>query len=188
MDEFADLEDELRFDRTSVDTESIHSLVKSIEYDGLEPTMFITEQRSNWNVSKRIGFLALGILLLPVLGIGLLFIYPVFINGPFFQNTEVVDAKVYLAEQNLVIDYRMVDIEIKNLQCLSVTNRSHIKHSRHQSHSDHSSTTRHRYHLVTDEHELLLLLYDSQESLENRRRIIKLISKFAKVANLKILR
>ena len=186
MDEFADLEDELRFDRTGVDSESIHSLVKSIEYDGLEPTMFITEHRSNWNVSKRIGFLALGIMLLPVLGIGLLFIYPVLISGPFFQNTEVAEAKVYLAEQNLVIGYRMVDIEIKNLQCLSVTNRSHIKHSIHESHSDHSSTTHHQYYLVTDEHELLLVSYESQESSEKIVRINRLLTEFAKIANLKI--
>ncbi len=36
MDEFADLEDELRFNKISADTESIKSLVKSIEYDGLD--------------------------------------------------------------------------------------------------------------------------------------------------------
>ena len=188
MDEFADLEDELRFDRTSVDTESIHSLVKSIEYDGLEPTMFITEHRSNWNVSKRIGFLAIGIVLLPVLGIGLFFIYAVCISGPFFQKTEVVEAIVYLAEQNLVIGYRMVDIEIKNLQCLSVTNRSYIKHSWHDSGGEYSGTTTQNYFLVTDGHELELLSYQTSESSEKIIRIEKLISEFTEMANLKISR
>ena len=186
MDEFADLEDELRFDRTSVDTESIHSLVISIEYDGLEPTMFISEHRSNWNVSKRIGFLALGILLLPVLGIGLFFIYAVFISGPFFEKTEVAEAKVYLAEQNLVIDYRMVDIEIKKLQCLNVTNRSYIKHSWYDSGGEYSGTTTQNYFLVTDGHELKLLSYQTSESSEEIVRIKRLVSKFAKMANLKI--
>ena len=40
MDEFADLEIDLGSDQISVDTESIKSLVKSIEYNELQPTMF----------------------------------------------------------------------------------------------------------------------------------------------------
>ena len=187
MDEFADLEDELGFDEISVDTESIKSLVKSIEYNELEPTMFIAEHNANWNVSRRVGFLALGILTLPLLGLGLWFIYFAFNNGPFFENCEIVEAKVYLAEQNLVIDYKMAEDKIMKLQCLSVTNRSYIKHNTHLSYnSQYDSTTHHKYHLVTDEHELELLSYESQESSEKRIRFKKVISKFAEMANLKI--
>ena len=189
MDEFADLEDELRFDEISVDTESIKSLVKSIEYNELEPTMFIAEHNANWNVSKRIGFLALGILTLPLLGLGLLFIYFAFNNGPFFENCEIVDATVYLAEQNLVIDYQMANDKIMKLQCLSVTNRSHIKHREKEQHtSDYNSYYDHYYYLVTGEHELLLLMHEGRDSPEEGVRVRKLVTKFAKMANIKISR
>jgi len=186
MDEFADLEDELRFDEISADTESIKSLVKSIECDGLDPTIFITEQRNHWNVYNRIWRLALGIVLLPVLGIGLLFIYAVFTSGPFFQNTEVVEAKVYVAEQDIVIDYRMVDIQIKKLNCLQVTHRSYIKHnSREISGSEGGSSTLHQYHLVTDQHELWLMTYRTpanKDEIQNKRNV----HRFAEIAELKI--
>jgi|GEM_PF-791180 hypothetical protein len=189
MDEFADLEDELRSDQISADTESIKSLVKSIEYNELEPTIFFKDRNANWNVTKRICFVVLGIVTLPLLGLGLVFIYVAFDNGPFFENCEIVEAKVYLAEQNLVIDYRIADDKIIKLQCLSVTTRSYIKHSMisHED-SEYRSKTLHQYHLVTDEHELALLSYESQESLEIRTRINKLISKFAEMANIKISR
>ena len=189
MDEFAELEEELRFDKISVDNESIKSLVKSIEYNELEPTMFIAEHNANWNVTKRICFIVLGILTLPLLGLGLLFIYFAFNNGPFFENCEIVDATVYLAEQNLVIDYQMADDKIMKLQCLSVTNRSHIKHIAKVQHtSDYDSYYDHYYYLVTGEHELLLLMYEGRDSPGEGARVRKLVSKFAKMANLKISR
>ena len=187
MDEFADLEDELKFDKISVDNESIKSLVKSIEYNQLEPTMFIAEQNANWNVTKRICFIVIGILTLPLLGLGLVFIYLAFDNGPFFENCEIVEAKVYLAEQNLVIDYQMADDKIMKLNCLQVTNRSHIKHSvKTQQTSDYDSYGLHYYYLVTGEHELELLMYSERDSPEEAIRVRKLVSKFAKMANLKI--
>ena len=187
MDEFADLEDELKFDQISVDPESIKSLVKSIEYDGLEPSMFFTDRNANWNVTKRICFIALGIVTLPLFGLGLLFIYVAFDNGPFFENSEIVEAKVYLAEQNLVIDYRMADDKIMKLNCIQVTNRSHIKHSMKIQHtSDYNSYYDHYYSIVTGEHELSLLMYEGRDSPEEAARVRELVSKFAKMANLKI--
>lgn len=191
MDEFADLEDELRLDRISVDTESnkslVKSLVKSIEYNELEPTMFFTDHNSNWNVTKRICCIVLGIVTLPLLGLGLVFIYIALDNGPFFENCEVVEAKVYLAEQDLVIDYRMADDKIMKLNCLQVTNRSHIKHSiKTQQTSDYNSYSLHYYYLVTGEHELELLMYSGRDSPEEGVRIRELVSKFAKMADLKI--
>ena len=187
MDEFTDLEEELRFDKISVDNESIKSLVKSIEYNELEPTMFIAEHNANWNVTKRICFIVLGILTLPLLGLGLLFIYFAFNNGPFFENCEIVEAKVYLAEQNLVIDYKMADDKIMKLQCQSVTNRSYIKHRAKVQHtSDYNSYYDNYYYLVTGEHELLLLMHGGRDSPKEGVRIRKLVSEFAKMANLKI--
>ena len=189
MDEFADLEEELRFDKISVDNESIKSLVKSIEYNELEPTMFIADRNANWNVTKRICFIVLGILTLPLFGLGLVFIYVAFDNGPFFENCEIVESKVYLAEQNLVIDYQMADDKILKLQCLQVTNRSHIKHSTiEQQTSDYDSYYHHYYYLVTGEHELELLMYSGRDSPGEGARVRKLVSKFAKMANLKISR
>ena len=193
MDEFADLEDELRLDRISVDTESnkslVKSLVKSIEYNELEPTMFIAEHNANWNVTKRICFIVLGILTLPLLGLGLLFIYFAFNNGPFFENCEIVEAKVYLAEQNIVIDYQMADDKIMKLQCLSVTNRSYIKHETIvQQTSDYDNYYDDWYYLVTGEHELFLLMHGGRSSPEKGVRVRKIVSKFAKLANLKISR
>jgi len=189
MDEFKDLEDELRFDQIIVDTESIKSLVKSIAYNQLEPTIFFTEQSSTWNVSKRIGFLILGIATLPLLGLGLVFIYiALFDSGPFFENCEIVEAKVYLAEQNLVIDYKIADDKIMKLKSIQLTNKSHIRQSLRDVGGETSSTTSTQYFLATDENEMELLSYHSSQSSEERRRIIKLISKFAKIANLKISR
>ena len=190
MDEFADLEDELKFDQISVDTESIESLVKSIEYNELEPTMFFIDQNANWNVTKRICLIVLGIVTLPLLGLGLLFIWAAFNNGPFFENCEIVLAKVYLAEQNLVIDYQMADDKIMFLNCMQITNGSHIKHSMTIKHtSDYNSYTLHDYYLVTGEHKFWLLGFNpARDSSEEEQRMIKLISKFAKTANLNISR
>ena len=189
MDEFADLEDELRFEQRSVDTESIQSLVKSIEYNELEPTMFFTDRNANWDVTKRICFLVLGIVTLPLFGLGLLFIYVAFDNGPFFENSEIVEAKVYLAEQNLVIDYRLADDKFMKLNCIQVTNRSHIKYSEIAQHtSDYNTYYLNYYSLVTGEHELELLMYSDRDSPEEAARVRGLVSKFAKTANLKISR
>lgn len=187
MDEFADLEIDLRSDQISVDTESIKSLVKSIEYNELEPTMFFNYRNANWDVSKRICFIALGIVTLPLLGLGLVFIYVAFDNGPFFEKCIIVEAKVYLAEQSLVIDYRMANDEIMKLNCMQVTSRSHIKHNTKAQHtSDYDTYYLNSYYLVTGKHELELLMYSGRDSPEEGVRIRKLISKFAKMANLKI--
>ena len=189
MDEFADLEIELGSDQINIESESIKSLVQAIEHNELEPTMFIAEHNANWNVTKRICFIVLGILTLPLLGLGLLFIYFAFNNGPFFENCEIVDATVYLAEQNLVIDYQMANDKIMKLQCLSVTNRSHIKHREKEQHtSDYNSYYDHYYYLVTGEHELLLLMHEGRDSPEEGVRVRKLVTKFAKMANIKISR
>ena len=189
MDEFEDLEDELRFDQISADTESIKSLVKSIAYNQLEPTMLFTEQSSNWNVSKRFNFLALGIVTLPLLGLGLVFIYiALFNSGPFFENCEIVEAKVYLADHNLVIDYKIAGDKIMKLKSIEVTKNSHIRQSWREVGGETASTTSHQYFLATDEHELELMSYHSSQPSEERRRIIKLISRFAKIASLKISR
>ena len=84
MDEFADLEIELGSDQINIESESIKSLVQAIEHNELEPTMFFNDRNANWDVTKRISFIALGILTLPLLGLGLVFIYLAFDNGPFF--------------------------------------------------------------------------------------------------------
>ena len=116
-----------------------------------------------------------------------MFIYVAFDNGPFFENSMIVEAKVYLAEQNLVIDYRMANDEIMKLNCMQLTNRSYIKHSAKAQHtSDYDTYYLNYYYLVTGEHELELLMYSGRDSPEEGVRIRKLISKFAKMANLKI--
>ena len=152
--------------------------------------MFFIDQNANWNVTKRICLIVLGIVTLPLLGLGLLFIYLAFNNGPFFENCEIVEAKVYLAEQNLVIDYQMADDKIMKLNCMQITNGSHIKHSMTIKHtSDYNSYTLHDYYLVTGEHKFWLLGFNpARDSSEEEQRIIKLISKFAKTANLNISR
>jgi hypothetical protein len=187
MDEFADLEIELGSDQINIESESIKSLVQAIEHNELEPTMFFNDRNANWDVTKRISFIALGILTLPLLGLGLVFIYLAFDNGPFFEKCIIVEAKVYLAEQSLVLDYRMADDEIMKLNCMQVTNRSHIKHHAKAQHtSDYDTYYLNYYSLVTGEHEMELLMYSDRDSLEEGVRIKKLISKFANIANLKI--
>ena len=73
------------------------------------------------------------------------------------------------------------------LNCMQITNGSHIKHSvKTQQTSDYDSYGLHYYYLVTGEHELELLMYSERDSPEEAIRVRKLVSKFAKMANLKI--
>ena len=84
MDEFADLEAELNGLQMVKNTESLESLIVAIEYDGVEPTMFLSEIREHWTTAKRFSFVFLGVLLTPLFGLGLLLIYLAFVHGDFF--------------------------------------------------------------------------------------------------------
>jgi len=180
MDEFSDLEAELNSLQTETNLESLKSLVLAIEYEGVEPTMFIHEDREHWWPAKRFGWLFLGILLTPVLGFGLLLIYVAFTNGRFFEETDVAYCTVYLADQRLVVKYRMIDSMVEKIECLPIKKKSHIHYSETDV-GEHGSWVG-NFHLVTDGQELQLIR--SVSDSKNRKEGRQVVSQFAKLANI----
>jgi len=180
MDEFSDLEAELNSLQTETNLESLKSLVLAIEYEGVEPTMFIHEDREHWWPAKRFGWLFLGILLTPVLGFGLLLIYVAFTNGRFFEETDVAYCTVYLADQRLVVKYRMIDSMVEKIECLPIKKKSHIHYSKREV-GEHGSWVG-NFHLVTDGQELQLI--PSVSDSKNRKEGRQVVSQFAKLANI----
>jgi len=181
MDEFSDLEAELNSLQTETNLESLKSLVLAIEYEGVEPTMFIHEDREHWWPAKRFGWLFLGILLTPVLGFGLLLIYVAFTNGRFFEETDVAFCTVYLAEKSIVTSYRMVDSNVSRLESIPISSKSHIHYSERDV-GDNNGGWVGNFHLITDDQKLELI--PSVNSGQKRKEGRQVVSQFAKLANI----
>jgi len=181
MDEFADLEADLDEAGSQVSMEFVKSLVMSIEYEGVEPTMFIHEDRESWWPAKRFGWLFLGILLTPFLGFGLLLIYVAFTNGPFFEESDVAFCTVYLADKSIVVSYRMVDSKADRIKCVPISSKSRIHYSE-QDVGDNNGAWVGNFQLITDDQKLELI--PSVNSSNKRKEGREVVSKFAKLANI----
>ena len=181
MDEFSDLEAELNALQTGTDLEFLESLILAIEYEGVEPTMFIHEDRESWWPAKRFGWLCLGVLLTPFLGFGLLLIYVAFTNGPFFEESDVAFCTVYLADKSIVASYRMVDSNVDRIKCVSISSKSHVHYSERDV-GDNNGAWVGNFHLITGDQKLELI--PSVNSSNKRKEGREVVSKFAKLANI----
>ena len=187
VDEFEELEAELNGLKSASNLETFESVILAIEYEGVEPTMFLREEREYWNFAKRLGYIFLGILLTPFLGLGLFIIYNAFANGRFFDETDVAYCTIYLAERRLVVTYRMVDENVKDVKFLPVKNTSFVRYTQQDDLGD-GMTGRWsgEFYLHTDGEKLHLVSVDNDYG--ERAKCMKVINQFAKEANIKFLR
>jgi hypothetical protein len=181
MDEFADLEAELNSLQRGTNPESLKSLIVDIEYEGVEPTMFLKEVREHWTPAKRFAFVFLGILLTPLLGFGLLLIYLAFVHGNFFEECDVASCTVYLAEEGVVASYRMLDTDFDELEYLPISGNSYIRYSQRDV-GDNNGGWVGNFHVITDGQEFELIpSVNNQKSLQQGRKVVAQFAKMAKI-------
>ena len=181
MDEFADLEAELNGLKRDKNPEFLKSLIVDIEYEGVEPSMFLKEVREHWTPAKRFAFVFLGILLTPLLGFGLLLIYHAFVHGNFFEECDVAWCTVYLADEGVVVSYRMLDKDFDELEYLPISANSYIRYSQRDV-GDNNGGWIGDFHVITDGQEFQLIpSVGDHKSLQKGRQVV---AQFAKMANI----
>lgn len=181
MDEFADLEAELNGLQMVKNTESLESLIVAIEYDGVEPTMFLSEIREHWTPAKRFSFVFLGVLLTPLFGLGLLLIYLAFVHGDFFEDCDVAVCIVYLADEGIVASYRMLDMDFDELECLPISHNSFIQYTQRDT-GDNNGGWVGNFHVITEGQKFELIpSVNNRKSLQKGREVV---GQFAKMANI----
>ncbi len=179
MDEFADLEAELANDKHQVDMEFVKSLVMSVEYEGLDHGMFITDYRKLWTPIHKISLVLFGILFIPLFGLGVLMIIAGTNKGPMMKDTEIIEAKVYLGEQHAIISYSMFDEDIGSLAYQPITEGSFIK-TTYRSVSTDNGTTLHVDHLLCSGQEETHLIGGHHDShIEENKMLIRQLSQLA---------
>jgi len=184
MDEFADLEAELNGLQRGTNPESLKSLIVDIEYEGVEPTMFLEEFREHWTPAKRFAFVFLGILLIPLLGFGLLLIYFAFGHGNFFEECDVATCTVYLADEGVVVSYRMLDTDFDKLEYLPISAKSHIRYSQRDV-GDNNGGWVGNFHVITDGQEFELIpSVNNNKSFQKGRQVVVQFAKMANISSL----
>tara|TARA_B100000674_G_C37954622_1_gene968951 strand:+ start:1235 stop:1789 length:555 start_codon:yes stop_codon:yes gene_type:complete len=179
MDEFADLEADLSAAGSQVDMEFVKSLVMSVEYDGLEHGMFISDYRQLWHPLHKISLVFFGILLIPVFGLGVFMIIAGTNKGPMMKETEIVEAKVYLVEQHAVVAYSMIDEDIGSLAYYAIEQRSFIKRKRETWETDNGGGESVEHLLCSGSEEIQLLKSYSHKNINSDGKVMRELSRLA---------
>tara|TARA_B100000683_G_scaffold35155_1_gene30806 strand:+ start:5017 stop:5610 length:594 start_codon:yes stop_codon:yes gene_type:complete len=179
MDEFADLEAEFADDKPQVDMEFVKSLVMSVEYEGLDHGMFITDYRKLWTPIHKISLVLFGILFIPLFGLGVFMIIAGTNKGPIMQDTEIIEAKVYLGEQHAVVSYSMIDEDIGSLAYYPVESGSFIKIERRSWGTDNGTHESVEHLLCSGSEKILLLESRSDSGIKADRKVILELSRLA---------
>ena len=179
MDEFADLEADLAVAGNQVDMEFVKSLVMSVEYEGLDHGMFISDYRELWNPVQKISLVLFGILLIPLFGLGVFMIIAGTNKGPIMKKTEIVEAKVYLVKQHAVISYSMIDENIGSLAYYPIENGSYIKTNHRTIDTDNGSHDYVEHLLCSGQLEIQLLDSYRDKDMKANREVIHELSRLA---------
>lgn len=179
MDEFADLEADLAGAGRQVDMEFIKSLVMSVEYDGLENGMFISDYRQLWHPLHKISLVFFGILLIPVFGLGVFMIIAGTNKGPMMKETEIVEAKVYLGEHHAVVSYSMIDEDIGSLAYYPIESGSFIKIERRSWDTDNGTHESVEHLLCSGGENILLLESRSDKGIKADKEVMRELSRLA---------
>lgn len=179
MDEFADLETDLAAAGSQVDMEFVKSLVMSIEYKGLEHGMYISDYRKIWHPLHKISLVFFGILLIPLLGLGVFMIIAGTNKGPMMQATEIVEAKVYLVQQHAVVSYSMIDEDIGSLAYYPIKEGSFIRRRRRTWETDNGGGECVEHLLCLDIEEIQLLESYSDKNIKADGKVMRELSRLA---------
>ena len=179
MDEFADLEAELANDNHQVDMEFVKSLVMSVEYEGLDHGMFITDYRKLWTPIHKISLVLFGILFIPLFGLGVLMIIAGTNKGPMMKDTEIIEAKVYLVKQHAVVAYSMIDEDIGSLAYYAIEEGSFIKRKRETWETDNGGGESVEHLLCSGIEEIQLLKSYSHKNIKADGKVMRELSRLA---------
>ena len=179
MDEFADLEADLAAAGSQVDMEFVKSLVMSVEYEGLEHGMYISDYREIWHPAHKITLVFFGILLIPLFGLGVFMIIAGTNKGPIMQDTEIIEAKVYLGEQHAVVSYSMIDEDIGSLAYYPIESGSFIKIERRSWETDNGSHESVEHLLCSGSEKILLLGSRSDKGIKADKKVMRELSRLA---------
>tara|TARA_B110000444_G_C18851850_1_gene606446 strand:- start:4104 stop:4655 length:552 start_codon:yes stop_codon:yes gene_type:complete len=180
MDEFAEFEMELNRDSSSIGAEDIIAEIE--EMDEIPDYVFHREEKLYTAQFKK-AFLFLGILLLPLFGIGAVLIWMSAGNGPLNQDTIVVKSRAYVKKYSCLVEYELHDGSAKMVKIFPIFESSFLS-LRTTYGGDHDSITNYTYNLHSGDEIFWLLSYSGRMSKHTRSRIVK-ISEFAILAGLR---
>ena len=179
MDEFADLEADLAEAGSQVNMEFVKSLVMSIEYEGLEHGMYISDYRKIWHPVHKISLVFFGILLIPLFGLGVFMIIAGTNKGPMMEDTEIVEAKVYLVKQHAIVSYSMTDEVINSVAYTPIDKGSFIKRNSRTYETDNGGHTCVEHLLCSGRERIPLLESCSYNAIGSDREVIRKLSALA---------
>tara|TARA_Y100000766_G_C18825914_1_gene565487 strand:+ start:82 stop:690 length:609 start_codon:yes stop_codon:yes gene_type:complete len=105
FDEFSDLERELH---QEVIPFNLEELIIEIEESESDAFFIFQRQAVSGGPMRKIPGLLVGILLIPVFGIGLYQIWAILSSGPINKHTTRVVSKVYSKNHHSIVDYRLI--------------------------------------------------------------------------------
>ena len=178
MDEFAEFEMELNRDSSSIGAEDIIAEIE--EMDEIPDYVFHREEKLYPAQFKK-AFLFLGILLLPLFGIGAFLIWMSASNGPLNQDTIVVKSRAYVKKYSCLVEYELHDGSAKMVKIFPIFESSFLYLG---ATSVGDSSTSYTYSLHSGDETFWLLSYSGRMSEHTRNQIAK-ISEFAILAGLR---
>jgi hypothetical protein len=123
VDEFATLETELKLDSGTVDLEE---LVLDIEGSIVEADLFFKRNVHTFKSQLKYTLFVMGIVLLPLFGIGIPLIVMSLSNGPLDEDTTVVKATAYVKEHRLLTEYHLHNSTVKMARMFPLTDASYL--------------------------------------------------------------
>ena len=183
-DEFAELERELSGNVIKRGFHDLEDVVIEIEQGNSD---FVLTRRERVFTSKmKKSSLAVFIILIPLYGIGLIFLLLGLLTGRWRtlnENTTHIHSRAYVKKHNLIVDYKMKNDIVQKTKSVIIESHSYISKSSNE-HLRSNERPRCSYYLKNlSGVSMFLLLYDDMgnfESVENTMR------EFAKIANLEI--
>ena len=179
MEDAADLEAALDEAVSQVNMEFVKSLVMSIEYEGLEHGMYISDYREIWHPVHKISLVFFKILLIPLFGLGVFMIIAGTNKGPMMEDTEIVEAKVYLVEQHAIVSYSMTDEVINSVVYTPIDKGGFIKRNTRTYETDNGGYVCVEHLLCSGRERILLLESCSDNPIEANREVIRKLSGLA---------
>jgi hypothetical protein len=123
MDEFATIETELNLHPRTFD---LDELVLDIEGSIVEPELFFKRTVRTFNSQLKYTLFMMGIILLPLFGIGIPLIVMSLSNGPLDEDTTIVKATAYVKEHRLLTEYHLHNSTVKMARMFPLTDASYL--------------------------------------------------------------
>ena len=181
MDEFAHLELELDIDSRTV---VLEELVLEIEGSIIEADIFFKREVRNFTSQHKYNLLVLGIVSLPLFGLGIFFIVMSLSNGPINEDTVVVKATAYVKEHRLLTEYELHNSTVKSAKMFPLFDASYLTLKTSYG-GEYQDRTYYSYVVHSGPRQYELLYYQRKYKLSATiRKQIEAIDDFAAMAGL----